>query len=107
MPQTIGIIWGIGALGSICSAYMAIFGKRNGLRALTSSRYAFGYYGAMVMSGLNIFTEVSYGIIDCILGGQALNSISNNRLPLPVGIVITRYVNETSVRTQSTLPMAN
>ncbi|KAH8680570.1 permease for cytosine/purines, uracil, thiamine, allantoin-domain-containing protein [Xylariales sp. PMI_506] len=88
LPQTIGITWGIGALGSFCSAYMAIFGKRNGLRALVNSRYAFGFYGSIVMAFLNGFTEVSYGIIDCILGGQALEAVSQGKLPLSVAIII-------------------
>ncbi|KAH8669072.1 permease for cytosine/purines, uracil, thiamine, allantoin-domain-containing protein [Xylariales sp. PMI_506] len=88
LPQTIGIIWGVGALGSICSAYMATFGKRNGLRALVSSRFAFGWYGSMVMAFLNGFTEVSFGILDCILGGQALQTVSQGRLPLSVAIII-------------------
>lgn len=89
--QTVGIAWSVAALGSAASAYMAVYGKRNGLRALASSRFAFGWYGAMVMALFNAFTEVSYGIIDCILGGQALQTVSNGKLPLPVGIIIIRY----------------
>lgn len=75
----------------MASAYMAVYGKRNGLRALASSRFAFGYHGAMVMALFNAFTEVSYGIIDCILGGQALVTVSNGTLPLPIGVIIIRY----------------
>jgi hypothetical protein len=89
--QTCAIAWTVAALGSMASAYMAIYGKKNGLRALASSRFAFGFNGAMVMALFNAFTEVSYGIIDCILGGQALQTISDGRLPLPVGIIIIRY----------------
>jgi purine-cytosine permease-like protein len=42
--QTCAIIWGVGALGSAVSAYVAIFGKKNGLRALINTRFVFGYY---------------------------------------------------------------
>jgi purine-cytosine permease-like protein len=80
------------ALGSACSAYMAIFGKRNGLRALVNSRYVFGYYGAMVMSALNILTEVVFGVLACIQGGQTLASISSGKLPTGWGIVIVGIV---------------
>ncbi|KAH8900737.1 hypothetical protein GQ53DRAFT_632575 [Thozetella sp. PMI_491] len=88
LGQTLGIVWGVSALGSLCSAYMATFGKRNGLRALVNSRFAFGWYGSMVMAFLNGFTEVAYGTMDCILGGQTLETVSQGRLPLPVGIVL-------------------
>lgn len=90
LPQTLGIIWGGGALGATCSAYLATFGKRNGLRALVSSRFVFGWFGAMVMAALNIFTETSYGILDCILSAQAFRTISNDTLPLTVGLIIAR-----------------
>ncbi|KAF2091733.1 cytosine-purine permease [Saccharata proteae CBS 121410] len=92
LGQGLGITWGAGALGSFCSAYVAIYGKRNGLRSLVNSRYAFGYYGAMVMSALNVFTEVVFGVMDVILGGQALNTISRNNLPTAAGCVIIGVV---------------
>jgi purine-cytosine permease-like protein len=44
----------------------------------------------MLMALLNGFTEVSYGIVDCILGAQALQTISHGKLPLTVGIIIIR-----------------
>lgn len=78
----------MGGLGAAFSAYLATFGKRNGLRALVNSRYAFGFYGAMVMSFLNIVTEVVYGILACILGGQTLQTMSKGHLPTVGGIVI-------------------
>jgi purine-cytosine permease-like protein len=90
--QTVGIIWGIGGLGSCCSAYLAVFGKKNGLRALVNSRYAFGFYGAMLMSLLNILTELCFGIIACILGGETLETMSKGKLSTVGGIIIIGIV---------------
>lgn len=90
--QTVGLLWGMTILGAFISAYLAIFGKRNGLRALVNSRYAFGYYGAMVMSFLNILTELVYGILACILGGETLESMSHGNLSTTGGIVIIGIV---------------
>ncbi|RDW65311.1 hypothetical protein BP5796_10003 [Coleophoma crateriformis] len=86
--QTTAIIWGCGAIGAACDGYLATFGKKNGMRALINSRYAFGYYGAMVMAFLNNLTNIVYGILACIQGGQSLNTLSQNHLPTIAGIVI-------------------
>lgn len=42
----------------------------------------------MIMSALNIITEVVFGVLACIQGGQTLNTLSKNVLPLSWGIVI-------------------
>lgn len=68
LPETLRVVWGGCALGSLCSVYLACFGKRNGLQALVSSRFVFGWYGSMIMALLNGFTTISYGILDSILG---------------------------------------
>lgn len=88
LAQSAAIIWVFGGLGAATAAYVAIFGKRNGLRSMVNSRYVFGYYGTMIMSALNIFTELVFGVLACILGGQTLNILSKNILPTSWGVVI-------------------
>lgn len=90
--QTVGIIFGAGFLGALVSGWLATFGKRNGLRALTNSRYTFGYYGAMFMAFLNVITEGAFGIQMAILGGQALEVVSKGRLPVAGGIPLVVMV---------------
>jgi len=90
--QTVGIIFGAGFLGSAVSGWLAIFGKKHGLRALANSRYTFGYYGAMVMAFLNVITEGIFGIQMAILGGQALSVLSNGKLPVAGGIPLVVIV---------------
>ena len=83
--RTVGMIFGAGFLGALVSAWLATFGKKNGLRALANSRYTFGYYGAMVMSFLNVITEGAFGVQMAILGGQALHVVCPT-LPVAGGI---------------------
>ncbi|KAF8852366.1 hypothetical protein BDZ45DRAFT_600052 [Acephala macrosclerotiorum] len=92
LNQTCAIIWGAGGLGSAVSAYLAIFGKKNGMRALVNTRYIMGYYGAMVIAMLNNLTNIVYGVLDCILGGQTLNALSKGKLPTIAGMVIVGVV---------------
>lgn len=46
----------------------------------------------MVMSFLNILTELAFGIIACILGGETLNTMSKGTLPTVWGIIILGIV---------------
>lgn len=91
LAQSIGVIFGGGILGSMCSGYLAIFGKKHGLRALAHCRYTFGYYGAMAMAILNVITEGIFGIQMGILGGQALEVLSKGKLPVAGGIPIVLF----------------
>lgn len=91
LGQTVGILFGAGLLGSLVSGFLAIFGKKNGLRALANSRYTFGYYGAMIMAVLNIITEGAYGTQMGILGGQAMNVVSKGAIPVAGGIPLVVF----------------
>lgn len=90
--QTAAIVWTILLIGACCSGYLATFGKKHGLRALVNSRYTFGYYGSMVMSALNILTEMIFGFQACIQGGQTLAAMSKGSLSTVGGIIIIGVV---------------
>jgi purine-cytosine permease-like protein len=90
--DTTAIVWTGAAIGSAISAYMATFGKRHGLRALANSRYSMGWWPNMAMAALNVVTECAFGVVACLQGGQALNTISNQNMPLAVGILIIGVV---------------
>lgn len=51
-----------------------------------------GWYVNMAMSLLNIVTEIAFGVIACLQGGQALNAVSKGSLPVAPGIVIVGVV---------------
>lgn len=69
-------------------AYFAIFGPKLGMRSMVQARYTWGYYGAMLPSALNVFSMEGFLILDCIIGGQMLASVSNGHLNDTLGIVI-------------------
>jgi purine-cytosine permease-like protein len=52
------------------------------------SRYSWGYYGASIMSIMNIFAAIGWSAINSITGAQTLCVVFNNLLPASVGIII-------------------
>ncbi|PKX95649.1 putative purine-cytosine permease [Aspergillus novofumigatus IBT 16806] len=75
-------------LGSIAVAYMSTWGPRSGHRTLVVTRYFLGYYPSKICCFLNILTMLGYGMVNCILGGQIIFTISNGQTPVTVGIVV-------------------
>ncbi|KAF8991744.1 cytosine-purine permease, partial [Cyathus striatus] len=76
----------------IPGAYFAIWGPKLGMRQMIISRYSFGYFGIMLPCLLNLIGLCGFSILNCILGGQALASITNGRLSWTVGIIITALI---------------
>ncbi|KAK7683805.1 hypothetical protein QCA50_013181 [Cerrena zonata] len=68
-------------------AFFAVFGPKLGTRAMVQSRFSWGYYGAIIPSILNVVSMEGYLVINCIVGGQALASLSDH-LSAALGIVI-------------------
>ncbi|KAI0316074.1 cytosine-purine permease [Amylostereum chailletii] len=72
---------------SAMPAYFSIFGPKLGTRAMVHARYSWGFYGAMIPAILNVFTMQSFLILNTIIGGQTLASVSSH-LNATLGIVI-------------------
>ncbi|GAW02360.1 tyrosinase [Lentinula edodes] len=68
-------------------AYFVVFGPKLGTRTMVQSRFSFGYYGAMLISTLNVFSQIGWLIINSIVGGQVLAAVST-KLNDTTGIVI-------------------
>ncbi|THH07037.1 hypothetical protein EW145_g3664 [Phellinidium pouzarii] len=68
-------------------AYFGVFGPKLGTRVMVHSRFSFGYLGSIIPSLLNVFTLEGYLVLNIIIGGQTLASVSNH-LSWDVGIVI-------------------
>jgi len=88
LPHAIAVIFCFGALGAICTAFIATLGPKTGMRTMIISRYSSGYVGGMIYSVLNILTQLGFSTTCVILGGQTLASINPGTLPLVVGIII-------------------
>ncbi|KAF9787822.1 NCS cytosine-purine permease [Thelephora terrestris] len=79
----------------ICAAlpsYLATWGPRTGLRQMCQARYSFGYYGVILPCILNLIGMCGFCILNSILGGQTLASVSNGNLSWSVGIVIVAVI---------------
>ncbi|EKM75847.1 hypothetical protein AGABI1DRAFT_122979 [Agaricus bisporus var. burnettii JB137-S8] len=69
-------------------AYASTWGPKLGMRQMVISRYSFGYYGVLLCCLLNLIGMCGFSILNCILGGQALSSVSDEHLSWTVGIVV-------------------
>ncbi len=75
-------------LGIIPVAGIACFGPASGLRTAVFSRYSWGYYGASIMSTLNIIIGLGGAVLISTLGAQILRVVFDDKLPIAIGIII-------------------
>lgn len=75
-------------LGSLLPAFAGIQSPSTGLRQIAIARYSFGLWGSRVCSVFNLITNVGWGVIACILAGDMLRAVSDERLDISIGIVI-------------------
>ncbi|TBU31408.1 purine-cytosine permease [Dichomitus squalens] len=68
-------------------AYFAVFGPKLGMRSMVLARYSWGYYGSIIPSAFTVFSMQGFLILNCIVGGQTLASVSSH-LNDTLGIVI-------------------
>ncbi|PPQ72986.1 hypothetical protein CVT24_000299 [Panaeolus cyanescens] len=69
-------------------AYIGTWGPKLGMRQMIISRFSFGYYGVILPCIMNLIGMVGFCILNSILGGQALASVSDGDLSWTVGIVV-------------------
>lgn len=69
-------------------ALCATFGPQLGLRQMTASRYAWGYWGAKGVALLNCMACVGWSISNTISGAQVLDGVDNFHLGGAAGVVI-------------------
>ncbi|CAF0757942.1 unnamed protein product [Adineta steineri] len=79
-------------LGIIPVAAIACFGPASGLRTMVYSRFSWGYYGASIMSVINIIVALGWAAINSITGAQTLRVVFNDSIPMVVGIVIISII---------------
>ena len=73
-------------------AYMATFGPKLGLRAMTIPRFSFGWYGAAVLACANVIACMGWSMVNSIVGGQVISTLSNGSCPLVVGVIIIAII---------------
>jgi len=75
-------------LGSAATGFASTFGAATGLRQISMSRYAFGWWPNKVIAALNTIVQVGWASVACITGGLALTAVADGHISLIVGIVI-------------------
>ncbi|KAK7684938.1 hypothetical protein QCA50_011773 [Cerrena zonata] len=85
--QCLIILTIVDLLSCVVPAYFAVFGPKLGTRSMVTARFSFGYYGAIIPSALTVFSMQGFLILNCIIGGQTLASVSGH-LDDTLGIVI-------------------
>lgn len=78
--------------GALFAAYASTMGPRSGLRQMVLTRFIFGWWPARFISFLNVVTLMGWSVVNSVTGGQILASVSNNKVPLEVGITIITCV---------------
>lgn len=63
-----------------------------GLRAIATSRYSFGFYGAYICSFLNVIIGGGFAVVNVVVVGQILSAVSNYKMSIAVGCVIIAVI---------------
>ncbi|THH30554.1 hypothetical protein EUX98_g3626 [Antrodiella citrinella] len=87
VKQSLLILLIVDLISCAVPAYFAVFGPKLGTRSMVTARFSWGYYGAIIPSALTVFSMQGFLILNCIVGGQMLASVSPH-LNDTLGIVI-------------------
>jgi NCS1 nucleoside transporter family len=79
-------------LGGAATGFAATFGAPTGLRQISVSRYAFGWWPNKLIAALNTIVQIGWAAVACITGGLALTAVADGHISLIVGIVILAVV---------------
>lgn len=71
---------------------MALMMFKLGLRAIASSRYSFGFYGAKLCSVLNILIGAGFSVVNLVTTGGMLSAVSGYSMTISVGIIIIAII---------------
>ncbi|KAF2085523.1 purine-cytosine permease FCY22 [Saccharata proteae CBS 121410] len=71
------------------TAYIGTLGPKTGMRQMVQARYSFGLYPVTIVVLLNMMSVVGFTIIAGIIAGQTLSAVSDGKMSVSVGIVLT------------------
>lgn len=78
--------------GCAIAAYCSLMGPRSGCRQMVGARFLFGWWFVKLVSLVSIIGVMGWSVVNCVVGGQILASVSDGKVPLVVGIVIIAVV---------------
>lgn len=79
-------------IGCLVAAYCSLMGPRSGCRQMVGARFLFGWWFVKLVCVVSIIGVMGWSVVNCIVGGQILSSISDGKVPLVVAIVIIACV---------------
>ncbi|KAK6205436.1 uncharacterized protein RJT21DRAFT_15853 [Scheffersomyces amazonensis] len=80
------------AVGCAIAAYCSLMGPRSGCRQMVGARFLFGWWFVKLVSLVSIIGVMGWSVVNSVVGGQILASISNGKIPLIVGIIIIAVI---------------
>lgn len=75
-------------LGCFIAAYCSLMGPRSGCRQMVSGRFLFGWWFVKLVALVAIIGVMGWSVVNSVVGGQILSSVSDDKIPLWAGIVI-------------------
>jgi purine-cytosine permease-like protein len=63
-----------------------------GLRAIATSRYSFGFYGAYICSFLNVIIGGGFAVVNVVVVGQILSAVSDYKITIAAGCIIIAVI---------------
>lgn len=75
-------------IGCGVAAYCSIMGPQSGCRQMVTARYLFGWWFVKFVALAAILGVLGWSVVNSVVGGEMLAAISNDKVPISVGIVI-------------------
>lgn len=75
-------------VGCFVAAYCSLMGPRSGCRQMVSARFLFGWWLVKLVCLVSIIGVMGWSVVNCVVGGQILSSMSDGKVPLVAAIVI-------------------
>lgn len=75
-------------LGCFIAAYCSLMGPRSGCRQMVSARFLFGWWFVKLVALVSIIGVMGWSVVNSLVGGQILASLSNGKIPVWAGIVL-------------------
>ncbi|CAI5757375.1 unnamed protein product [Candida verbasci] len=75
-------------LGCFIAAYCSLMGPKSGCRQMVGARFLFGWYFVKLVALVSIIGVMGWSVVNSVVGGQILSSVSDGKIPIWAGIVI-------------------
>jgi Purine-cytosine permease and related proteins len=80
------------SIGCGVAAYCSLMGPRSGCRQMVGARFLFGWWFVKLVSLVSIIGVMGWSVVNSVVGGQILASMSEGKISLSVGIVIIAVI---------------